>query len=180
VSASRGTLPPLRDRPLSGLRNRLFQLVALFAPGAESLRPMLHRWRGVNVGRGTFIGMSTIIETSYPQLVWIGDHVDLGMRVTIIAHQLGEADRHGVRIEDEAFIGPGSMILPNVTVGAGAVVNAGSVVTRSVPALTMVQGNPAKPVARCARPLTRDVPVREFYKGLRPIRSETRKLARSA
>ena len=180
MTASTPDTRQLRDRPIQGLRNRVCQLVALFAPGAESLRPLLHRWRGVSVGKGTFIGMSTIIETSYPQLVHIGDRVDLGMRVTIIAHQLGEADRNGVRIEDEAFIGPGSMILPNVTVGAGAVVNAGSVVTRSVPPLTMVQGNPAKPVARCARPLTRDVPVREFYKGLRPIRSESRKLARSA
>lgn len=170
----------MTDRPLSGLRNRLFQALALVVPGAESLRPLLHRWRGVTIGEGTFIGMSTIIETSYPQLVSIGKGVDVGMRVTIIAHQLGEADRNGVHIDDEAFIGPGSIILPNVTVGAGAVVNAGSVVTRSVPALTMVQGNPAKAVARCARPLTRDVPLREFYKGLRPIRDRSRKLAKTA
>lgn len=170
----------MKDRPLSGLRNRIFQAVALVAPGAESLRPLLHRWRGVKVGTGTFIGMSTIIETSYPQLVSIGKDVDVGMRVTIIAHQLGESDRNGVRIEDQAFIGPGSMILPNVTVGAGAVINAGSVVTRSVPPLTMVQGNPAKAVARCSRPLTRDVPLREFYKGLRPIRDRSRKLAKTA
>lgn len=161
---------PLRDRMLPGVRNRALQLIALISPGAESVRPLLHRLRGVEIGEDTFIGMSTIIETSYPQLVSIGKRVDVGMRVTIIAHQLGEADRNGVRIEDEAFIGPGSLILPNVTVGAGAVVNAGSVVTRSVPPLTMVQGNPAKPVARCARPLTRDTPLREFYKGLRPVR----------
>lgn len=168
----------MRDRPLSGLRNRLLQILALYAPGGDSVRAQLHRWRGVSVGEGAFIGTNTIIETSFPQLVSIGRRVDVGMRVTIIAHQVGEADRKGVKIGDDAFIGPCSLILPNVTIGAGAVVSAGSVVTRSVPPLTMVQGNPAKPVARCEVPLTRDVSLRDFYRQLRPIRSPQKLTAR--
>ena len=168
----------MRDRPLSGLRNRLLQVLALYAPGGDSVRARLHRWRGVQVGEGAFIGTNTIIETSFPQLVSIGRRVDVGMRVTIIAHQVGEADRKGVEIGDDAFIGPCSLILPNVTIGAGAVVSAGSVVTRSVPPLTMVQGNPAKPVARCEVPLTRDVSLRDFYRQLRPIRSPQKLTAR--
>ena len=168
----------LRDRPLAGLRNRLLQALALYAPGGDSVRARLHRWRGVRVGNGAFIGTDTIIETAYPQLVSIGDRVDVGMRVTIIAHQVGESHRTGVTIGDDAFIGPCSLILPNVTIGAGAVVSAGSVVTRSVPPLTMVQGNPARPVARCAMPLTRDVSLRDFYKKLRPIPSPQKLTAR--
>ena len=54
--------------------------------------------------------------------------------------------------------------MPNVTIGAGAVVAAGQVApsTRSVAPLTMVQGNPAKPIARCGIPLGLDTPVKEF------------------
>ena len=172
--------PPLRDRPLPGLRNRLLQVMALYVPGATSTRPRLHRLRGVRIDEDVFIGTDTIIETSFPQLVSIDRGADIGMRVTIIAHQPGEPDRRGVRIEEQAFIGPGSIILPNVTIGAGAVVNAGSVVTRSVPPLTMVQGNPAAPVARCGVPLTRDLPLRDFYRRLRPIKRAARSGASSA
>jgi acetyltransferase-like isoleucine patch superfamily enzyme len=78
-------------------------------------------------------------------------------------------ERVSVRIEDDVFIGPGVMIMPNVTIGAGAVIAAGSVVTRSVAPLTMVQGNPAKPIARCGLPLGMNTPIKEFYRGLTPI-----------
>lgn len=47
-------------------------------------------------------------------------------------------------IEDNVWIGGGSIILPGVTIGNGAVVGAGSVVTRDVPAGTLVYGNPAR------------------------------------
>jgi acetyltransferase-like isoleucine patch superfamily enzyme len=157
----------------AGARRRLLALIALYGPGAETTRVRLHRMRGVKIGEGCFIGTDVIIETAFPHLVEIGDRVDLGMRTTIVAHQQGEvADENqpSVRIEDDVFVGPGSILLPHVTVGAGAVVTAGSVVTTSVPPLTMVRGNPAEPVARCGVPLGRSTPMREFYRQLRPIR----------
>jgi acetyltransferase-like isoleucine patch superfamily enzyme len=168
----------MSEPPLRGIRNRVLQVLALHAPGGGSLRVRLHRMRGVRIGEGVFIGLDAIIETSYPELVSIGDGVDLGMRTTIIAHQVGEPvdpTRPSVCIEAEAFVGPGTIVLPNVTIGRGAVVTAGSVVKRSVPPLTMVQGNPAEPVARCGRPLRRDTLLKDFYKSLRPIRPRTPK-----
>jgi acetyltransferase-like isoleucine patch superfamily enzyme len=164
---------PARREPLaSGARKRLLQLLALYGPGAETLRVRLHRLRGTAVGEGVFIGTDVMIETSHPEMVAIGNRVDIGARTTIIAHQQGEDDRESlsVRIGDDVFIGPGCLILPHVTIGAGAVVSAGSVVTRSVPPLTMVRGNPAEPVARCGLPLGRSTPLREFYRRLEPIR----------
>ena len=165
---------------LTGVRNRVLQVAALYSPGGDTLRPTLHRHRGVKVGRRTWIGFDTLIEPSYPQRVVIGERVAIGIRVLILAHFAhqgrnresagGELDeRVSVRIEDDAFIGPGSIIMPNVTIGRGAVVASGSVVTRSVPPLTMVQGNPAQPIARCGVPLGLDTPVKEFYRRLTPI-----------
>lgn len=158
---------------LPGARRRVLALLALYGPGAETTRVRLHRLRGVQIGAGCFIGTAVIIETAFPQLVEIGNRVDIGMRTTIVAHQQGEpADesRSSVRIEDDVFIGPGAIVLPHVTIGKGAVVTAGSVVTTSVAPLTMVRGNPAEPVARCQIPLGRSTPLREFYRGLKPIR----------
>lgn len=75
-------------------------------------------------------------------------------------------------IEEDATVGPGAIILPNVTIGRGSIVAAGSVVTRSVPPHTMVQGNPARPVATVEVPLRLNVSVKEFSKGLRRIREQ--------
>ena len=51
----------------------------------------------------------------------------------------------------------------------GAVVTAGSVVTQSVPPMTVVQGNPAVPVARCGVPLGADVSLKAFSRRLKPL-----------
>lgn len=168
---------------LSGIRNRILQALAGFMPGNRALRPRLHRWRGVRMGRDVRIGSSVVIETSFPQWVSIGNGVQIGLRAMIIAHthsvvpparqSAGEDGYVSVRIEDEVYIGPGAIILPRVTLGRGSVVTAGSVVSASVPPLTMVQGNPAKPVARCGIPLTASTPLKEFFRHLRPCRFES-------
>jgi len=82
-------------------------------------------------------------------------------------------EQQGVIVEEDAAIGTGAIILPNVTIGRGAVVAAGSVVTQSVPPKTMVQGNPARPIATVEIPFGLNVSVKEFAKGLRPIRRQS-------
>ncbi len=163
----------MSERVLSGVVNRALQLVALYAPGATTVRPALHRRRGVSIGRDVFIGTDSIIETSHPDLVSIGDEVVIGIRCVIVGHFRVDEEkpirRPSVRLEDKVFLGPGVIVLPNVTIGYGAVINAGSVVTRSIPRLTMAQGNPASPVARCGVPLGVNTPTKEFYRALRPI-----------
>jgi maltose O-acetyltransferase len=79
-------------------------------------------------------------------------------------------EQEGVVLEEDVTLGAGVIVLPNVTIGHGAIVTAGSVVTKSVPPKTMVQGNPAKPIATVEIPLSLDVSLKEFAKGLRPIR----------
>jgi serine acetyltransferase len=151
----------------TGSKNRVLQLLSRLLPGAMSLRVWLNRWRGVNIGNDVWIGYDVIIETSSPQLVTIGDGVSIGMRVTIIAHF---HEQQGVTIEKDAFIGPAAVILPGVRIGQGAMVTAGSVVTHSVSPMTVVQGNPAKPVAKCLVPLKMNISLKEFTRNLKPLR----------
>jgi acetyltransferase-like isoleucine patch superfamily enzyme len=156
----------MAERLLPGLKNRLLQMLARSAPGATSVRVRLNRWRGVNIGKGVWIGYDAIIETSHPHLVTIRDRAAVGIRVTIVAHN---REQRGVIIEEDAAIGLGAIILPGVTIGRGAIVTAGSVVTKSVPPKTMVQGNPARPIATVEVPLGLHVSVKEFAKGLRSV-----------
>ena len=157
----------MSERLLRGLKNRILQFLARNAPGATTTRVRLNRWRGVNIGKDVWIGYDAIIETSCPHLVTIRNRAAIGIRVTIIAHN---REQRGVIIEEDVSLGPGVIVLPNVTIGRGAVVTAGSVVTKSVPPKTMMQGNPARPIATVEIPFGLNVSVKEFAKGLKPIR----------
>lgn len=77
-----------------------------------------------------------------------GSKIMVGPRVSFITagHDLitRQATTGPIVVEDGVWIGAGAMILPNVTLGAGAVVAAGAVVTRDVAAGTVVGGVPAR------------------------------------
>jgi maltose O-acetyltransferase len=84
--------------------------------------------------------------------VSIGDDVLLGPAVHIytVTHPLNAAQRKTgleqgkpVRIGNSVWVGGGAIILPGVTVGEGAIIAAGAVVTKDVPAYSLVAGNPA-------------------------------------
>ena len=156
----------MSENVLLGTWRRALQEIAKIAPGARSLRVTLHRARGVTIGEDVWIGYGVVLETSSPYLITIEDGVSIGIRATVIAHF---RESSGVVIERDAFIGPGAMIMPNVVVGRGAVVAAGSVVTKSIPPMTLAQGNPAVPVATCGLALTPDVTLKAFSRSLKPL-----------
>jgi acetyltransferase-like isoleucine patch superfamily enzyme len=138
------------ERFWPGARNRVLQTVAMSALCASAMRVSLHRLRGVRIGNDVWIGQDALIETACPEMVSIGDRVTIGIRATILAHF---QELTGVQISDDVYVGACAVILPGVTIGNGAVITAGSVVTASVPPMTVVQGNPARRVARCGIPL---------------------------
>jgi acetyltransferase-like isoleucine patch superfamily enzyme len=151
-------------------KDRILQLIAFHAPGAKSLRVRLHRWRGVNIGQGVWIGYQALLDTSHPHLISIGNNVIISIRAMLIAHFRGP---QGITVEDDAFIGPGAIILPNVTIGRGAVVTAGSVVSSSVGPMTVVQGNPARPIATCGVTLGEKTNMEQFLRSLRPLKQRS-------
>src|SRR3979490_3617202 len=76
----------VKEKLWSGIRNRVCQHLARILPGARSLRISLHRWRGVTIGKGVWIGYDVILDTSRPHLITIEDGPPLRMRVVVIAH----------------------------------------------------------------------------------------------
>lgn len=156
--------------PMRGVINRILQLLALYSPGAWSLRVWLHRKRGVQIGDNVMIGTGVLLETEHPEYVTIGDGSEIGIRTVVIAHF---RTQRGVTIGKNVFIGPMVCIMPGVTIGDGAVVAAGSIVTRNVAAATMVRGNPAEPIATLGTHLTEGSDYRKFLFSMKPIRKET-------
>ncbi|WP_294476102.1 DapH/DapD/GlmU-related protein [uncultured Bacteroides sp.] len=109
------------------------------------------RYIGVNIGKNCFI--LTREWSSEPYLVTVGNNVQVTSGVAIHTHGGANAIRKlnpkfdvfgKVVIKDWAYIGAFSQIMPGVIIGEGALVAAGSVVTKSVPPYTVVGGNPAR------------------------------------
>ena len=106
---------------------------------------------GVTIGENCFI--STREWSSEPYLVTIGNNVQVTRGVMIHTHGGGHVARKQypdydvfgkVIIEDWAYIGANAQIMPGVMIGEGAIVAAGSIVTKSVDPYTVIGGNPAK------------------------------------
>ncbi len=105
----------------------------------------------VHIGDGVRIGMSNVIIGP----VTIGNNIILAQNVVVSALNHGYEDvRIPIRlqkcstalvtIEDDCWIGANAVITSGVTIGKHSVVAAGSIVTKNVPALSIVAGNPAK------------------------------------
>lgn len=159
---------------MMALQKRLLGKLAMVVPGGYSLRPWLHRKRGVRIGSGVWISQYVYIDELHPENVAIGDNVIIGLRCTIFAHfYLGGYRTHEkagkVCIGNNAYIGPGCIILNDVTIGEGAVVTAGSVVTRNVPPGVLYGHAPCAPLAQITHPLIHDgtVDYRHFLFGLK-------------
>jgi len=91
----------------------------------------------IRLGDGVFLNFNCVILDVVE--VSIGERTQIGPAVQIYA-----AD-HPRDAATRVWIGGGAIILPGVTIGDGAVIGAGSVVTRNVEAGQTVMGNPARP-----------------------------------
>lgn len=105
---------------------------------------------GVKVGHDTMIGYNCFLDGRAP--LTIGNHVDIASEVLIYndehnIHDNEFGNSYGqVTIKDYVFIGPRAIILPGVTIGKGAVVAAGAVVTKDIPDFEIWGGVPAKKI----------------------------------
>lgn len=104
----------------------------------------------IRVGRNVFINQNcTFYDLGGLE---IGDEVMIGPNVSLITsgHPLDPAERRKITIgkpiiiHRNVWIAAGALVIGGVTIGQNAVVAAGSIVTRDVPANTMVAGNPAR------------------------------------
>lgn len=104
--------------------------------------------RNINIGEDSIIGEGIVLDGR--DKLMIGNHVDIASEVMIYnsEHDVNDenfiAKNSSVKIEDYVFVGPRAIILPGVTIGKGAIVAAGAVVTKDVPPFAIVGGVPAK------------------------------------
>ena len=137
--------------------NRFIRAWRVFgSPSSAAWTEYIRRWGGLHrVGEDCSILTST--KFTDPEYVSLGNNVHfsdctiLGHdgSIAMLDHALGEAlDSVGyVVIHDNVFIGHSAIVMPNCSIGPNAIVAAGSIVTKDVPANTVVGGVPASVIA---------------------------------
>lgn len=127
----------LRNRGADVHASAFFSQAGLIAGDLKKLK----------VGRGSFVGRS---EISVHASVFIGEQVCIndGARLLSASHDLRDPQWRTVPrpiiVENYVWIATDAIVLPGVTIHEGAVVGAGAVVTRDVPAGALAVGNPAR------------------------------------
>ncbi len=123
----------------------------------HQVRPFLWKKIGIKVGKDVGLGYGIYLDVDGHDLIEIGDNVIITAQCILLTHRRDIHQYHKgqlqnklpyirkkIIIEANASIGMRSIIMPGVTIGEGAIVAAGSVVTKNVPQNTIVAGNPAK------------------------------------
>ena len=141
------------------VRSRLYRLAGFDVDVSAAIMGNLDLVSGLSgfydklhIGPGCVVGHHVTINLD--EEVRLGRNVSISPHVLIYtgSHQIGPGSHRRlspvvaspVVLEDGCWIGLGALILPGVTVGHGAIVGAGAVVTQDVPADTYVEGNPAR------------------------------------
>ncbi|ADB37997.1 sugar O-acetyltransferase [Spirosoma linguale] len=135
------------------VRGRLSEITGTEIDSSTTVFPPFY----TNFGRFIRLGKNVFINHACSFLdlctITIEDNVQIGPKVNLITenHPLDPSDRTTVLLKPivvkrNAWIGAGATILPGVTIGENSIVAAGAVVSRDVPANTVVAGVPAKVV----------------------------------
>ena len=149
--------------PSHTIRNFLYKNIYLVKMAKNSILYYDSEIRApynLTIGEGSIIGDKSILDAR--NKIVIGKNVNFSTSVSIWTEQHDHRDPYfrcnsnetfAVNIGDRAWIGPNVTILHSVTIGEGAVIAAGSVVTKNVEAYTIVGGMPAKEIGKRTKDL---------------------------
>ncbi|KGD94270.1 maltose acetyltransferase [Achromobacter sp. RTa] len=124
--------------------------------GADAVvRSPFHCDYGFNIrlGKGVFLNFNCVILDVVEVVIGDGTQIGPGVQILAADHPRDASTRDAglefgrpVRVGSNVWIGGAAILLPGITVGDNAIIGAGSVVTRDVPAGKTVAGNPARPI----------------------------------
>lgn len=130
----------------------LKEIVGELAEGAFICPPFYCTYgRHISLGVDSFVNLGATLLDNAPIRIGAGVMMGPNVQIYTAAHALdADARLAGVEtalpvtVEDRVWIGGGAILLPGVTIGREAIVGAGAVVSRDVPAGARVVGNPAR------------------------------------
>ncbi|GAA0448656.1 MAG: acyltransferase [Bacillota bacterium] len=126
------------------MKNFIVIQIARYTPILPMKNWLYRKLLRMEVGEYTAFALMVMPDIMFPEKIKVGKNSVIGYNTTILAHEyLIKEYRIGtVTIGDEVMIGANSTILPGVTIGDHAIVSAGTLVHKDVPAGSFVGGNP--------------------------------------
>ncbi|CAA6821109.1 MAG: Transferase [uncultured Thiotrichaceae bacterium] len=128
------------------INQRMFMVLVTIRNTILKLRTAYFRKiYGMDIAEDVRISFKARIDKTNPKGLHIGAKTYVAFDAIILSHDFSTR-RHDAKtiIGECCFIGAGSIILPNVTIGDHVIVGAGSVVTKDIPSNSAVGGNPAR------------------------------------
>ncbi|WP_394234671.1 acyltransferase [Niallia oryzisoli] len=128
------------------IKNFVVIQLARYSPFLGLKNWLYKNFLGMKVGEQTSFALMVMLDIMFPEKISVGQNTVIGYNTTILAHEylIKEYRLGEVRIGSEVMIGANSTILPGVTIGDGAIVSAGTLVHKDVPAGAFVGGNPMR------------------------------------
>ena len=170
----------MKTRLFSSIYKRALHSLARSCPGGSSIRPALHRLRGVKISGSVWIGDDVYLENEYPECIEIHEGVVISLKSIILAHTKGSGR---VILERNVFIGPLALVAcPSgkvLRIGEGAVISAGAIIMSSVPPHVIMAPPRATAVGRAMVPFW-NTTIQEFMAGLEPLRRSSPPAAAAA
>nr|WP_206695509.1 acyltransferase [Bacillus velezensis] len=129
---------------LKVMKNFIIIQIARYTPFLSVKNWLYRTFLKMNVGKQTSFALMVMPDIMFPEKITVGKNSIIGYNTTILAHEylIHEYRTGFVTIGDKVMIGANTTILPGVTIGSGAVVSAGTLVHKDVPAGAFVGGNP--------------------------------------
>ncbi|MGM0634764.1 MAG: acyltransferase [Bacteroidota bacterium] len=123
------------------------------------VRPWLWKLTGVNIQGKVSIGYDVYYDVGNAKLINIEDGVWVASRCLLLCHKrildeyyVGDDynklpyNKEPIHLKKGCVIGMNTIVMPGVTIGEGAIIGAGSLVVKDIPAWTIAVGNPCKVV----------------------------------